>query len=312
MEKIEREANDEGRDDTAIWRYMDLPKFVAMLASNSLWFAKAAYLEDCYEGFCETVTREMPANDSMAKCITRTTPEGETAVISLTQAMVELSRHSAAFFQNAREHLYVNSWCLTDESMAMWEIYGSTGRGIAVKSSIDQYVKAARFGVRDEQYSFGSVKYDDNPHSNQALKFDFTEGAIPVGSGVWERLLPVAFHKRTCFEHEREWRCALYQDARPDCYGCNIDFDLNELIGAVYVGPRADRFFFDVVASVIEKFELKSRSSNLISLYIARRYSNRRVRARSFRRCFGTDVAISSKSIDGSRCSISVYQRAGA
>jgi len=28
-------------DETAIWRYMDLPKFVAMLASNTLWFAKA-------------------------------------------------------------------------------------------------------------------------------------------------------------------------------------------------------------------------------------------------------------------------------
>jgi hypothetical protein len=43
---------------------------------------------------------------------------------------------------------------------------------------------------------------------------------------------------------------------RPECYGCNINFDLGELISAVYVGPRADRFFFDVVGSVIDKFEL--------------------------------------------------------
>jgi tRNA G26 N,N-dimethylase Trm1 len=66
----------------------------------------------------------------------------------------------------------------------------------------------------------------------------------------------VAFHKRTCFDHEREWRCALYQDARPDCHGCNINFDLNELVGAVYVGPRVDQFFFEVVGSVMEKFQL--------------------------------------------------------
>jgi hypothetical protein len=144
MNENRPEANDEGRDETAIWRYMDLTKFVAMLASNTLWFAKAAHLEDCYEGFCEAVTREMPAYDPLAKCITRTTAEGETAVISLTQAMVELSKHSAAFFQNARGHLYVNSWCLADESMAMWEIYGSRGRGIAVKSTIGQFIQGGQ------------------------------------------------------------------------------------------------------------------------------------------------------------------------
>jgi hypothetical protein len=49
MNENRPEANDEGRDDTANWRYMDLPTFVAMLASNTLWFAKAAHLEDCYE-----------------------------------------------------------------------------------------------------------------------------------------------------------------------------------------------------------------------------------------------------------------------
>jgi hypothetical protein len=249
-------TNDEGGDDTAIWRYMDLPKFVAMLASNTLWFAKAAHLEDCYEGFCEAVPREMPANDPLAKCVTRTTAEGETAVISLTQVLVEVSEQSAAYFQNARDHLYVNSWCLADESMAMWEIYGSKGCGIAIRSSIGQYIRSARFEVREEQYSFGRVQYEDDPYSNPALRFDLREGAIPVGSGLWERLLPVAFHKRTCFEHEREWRCALYQDARPDCYGCSISFDLNELIGAVCVGPRADRFLFEVIGAVMEKFEL--------------------------------------------------------
>ncbi|MGO9095368.1 MAG: DUF2971 domain-containing protein [Bryobacteraceae bacterium] len=235
---------------------MDLPKFVAMLASNTLWFTKAARLEDRYEGFCEALPLEMPANDPLARCVTRTIGDEEPALISPTQLVVELSQNSAAYFQNARDHLYVNSWCLADESMAMWEIYGSKGRGIAVKSSIGQYIRAARFGVPENQYSFGKVQYQDDPHSNPALRFDLRERGIPMGSGLWETLLQVAFHKRTCFEHEREWHGALYQDARPDCDGCIIDFDLNELIGAVYVGPRADRFFFEVVGAVMKKYEL--------------------------------------------------------
>jgi len=124
--------------DMLIWRYMDLTKFVAMLVSKTLWFAKTKYLEDKYEGFAQANAGEMPANDGFAKCITRTTGEGVTDVISLTQAMVELSKSSAAYFEYAREHLYVNSWCAGAESMAMWEIYGSNGCGIAVKSSVGQ------------------------------------------------------------------------------------------------------------------------------------------------------------------------------
>ncbi|HEY7334442.1 MAG TPA: DUF2971 domain-containing protein [Bryobacteraceae bacterium] len=243
-------------DDTPIWRYMNLTKFLAMLVSKTLWFAKTKYLEDKYEGFAQAKGGEMPGNDRSAKCITRTTGEGVTDVISVPQAMVELSRSSAAYFENAREHLYVNSWCAGAESMAMWEIYGANGCGIAVKSSVGQYKRAARFEIREEQYAFGKVEYQDDPRFNPALSFDFSTGSIPVGSGLWERLLPVAFHKRICFEYEREWRGALYQDFRPDCYGCNIDFDLGELISAVYVGPRAGRFFFDVVGSVMDKFEL--------------------------------------------------------
>jgi hypothetical protein len=250
-------SNDEAPDETAIWRYMDLPRFVATLASKTQWFAKAALFEDGYEGFCQVSPREMPLYDPLAKCITRTSGEGETALISLTQMLVDVSKRSAAYFENAREHLYVNSWCLADESMAMWQIYGSAGCGIALKSSVGQYRRAAKFNVREEQYAFDMVKYDIDPGSNPALKFDFGEGPVPApGLGVWERLLRIAFHKRKCYEYEREWRAALFQDVRPECSGCNIEFDLNELIRAVYLGPRADNFLFDVVGAVMQKFEL--------------------------------------------------------
>jgi hypothetical protein len=46
-----------------------------------------------------------------------------------------ISRMSAQIVEAAGEHLYVNSWCLGEsESIAMWQIYGSLGFGVAVKS----------------------------------------------------------------------------------------------------------------------------------------------------------------------------------
>jgi hypothetical protein len=244
-------------DETPIWRYMDLPRFVAMLGSQSIWFAKAARFEDGYEGFCQVQRPQMPQVDRIAKAITKATASGVTKLISLTEMLVDMAGRSADYFDNAREHLYVNSWCLADESMAMWEIYGGRGHGIALKSTVGKYRSAARFNLRVEQYAFGPVQYDLDIASNQELNLDLRQGAIPLpGPGVWEKLLRVAFHKRTCFEYEREWRAALYQDPRPDHVGCKIEFDLSELINAVYVGPRADSFLQDVTASIMEKFGL--------------------------------------------------------
>jgi len=231
-------SNHEAPDETPIWRYMDLPRFVAMLASKTQWFAKVALFEDGYEGFCQVSSREMPLNDPLAKCITRTTAEGETALISLTQMLVDVSKLSAAYFEHAREHLYVTSWCLADESMAMWQIYGSAGCGIALKSSVGQYHRAAKFNVREELYAFDMVKYAIDPGSNPELKFDFGEGSVPApGLGVWKKLLRIAFHKRKCYEYEREWRAALFREVCPECSGCNIEFDLNELISGLPWSP---------------------------------------------------------------------------
>lgn len=245
---------DELSDETPIWRYMDLPRFVAILSSQTLWFAKAARFEDGYDGFCRVQFPKELENDSSPKVITRT-KEGQTTLVSLPRMMLDITGLSAEYFHSARDHLYVNSWCMAHESMAMWQIYGAAGGGLALKSTVGRYKRAAKFNVRAEQYTFGAVKYDADLTSSGDLNLDLRHGAIPVpGPGVWEKLLKVAFYKRTCFEYEREWRAALYQDNPPDWAGCGIEFDLKELISAVYVGPRADAFFQDVVNAIMYKF----------------------------------------------------------
>jgi hypothetical protein len=236
---------------------MDLTKFVAMLASNTLWFAKMAeFHDDPFEGFCTVTRLKMPQNDPLAKCITRTTPEGDTHLISLTQLMVELSEISADELEDARRHLYVNSWCLSEESMAMWQVYGASGYGIAVKSSVGKYINAAKLPVPTTQFAFDRVDYSSDLNNVPALLVDFNKEALPVGAGLRKLALRLAFYKRRCFKHEEEWRGALYQDLKPECRGINIYFKLDELITEVVVGPRAEGHFLEVVESVMEKYGL--------------------------------------------------------
>jgi hypothetical protein len=246
------------RDDTAIWRYMDLPRFVSMLASESLWFAKAArFQDDPYEGFCRVTECAIPVDEHGPNWITPEYTQGKPISMSVERMEAEIGHRSASYLYNAAEHLYVNSWCLARESMAMWQIYGSAACGIAVKSSVERYERAVKFQVPALQHAFGTVEYHEDIESCPDIHFDFTAGSVFFpGPSVWGRVLNLGFHKRGCFEHEREWRAALYQDARPEA-GCGIECDLDELIGAVYIGPRSEDFFFEVVAAVMEKFALK-------------------------------------------------------
>lgn len=140
----------------------------------------------------------------------------------------------------------------------MWQIYGALGHGIALRSSIGQYRRAARFNVLESHYAFGCVKYHDDLASCPDAMLDLRQGEVPLSSGLWAKILDVAFLKRACFDYEREWRSALYQDYRSEeIAGCNIDFDLDELISAVYVGPRAEPFEVATVKAIMDRFQLR-------------------------------------------------------
>ena len=115
--------------------------------------------------------------------------------------------------ENAAEHLYINSWFAgTTESMALWEIYGSQGRGVALQSTTERYRKSAQFELPPEQYLFGRVTYHDDVEIAPELLQDFTQTISLPGSGLWPKVLDLALHKRSCYRHENEWRAVIYQD----------------------------------------------------------------------------------------------------
>ena len=176
----------------------------------------------------------------------------------LPHMIAQMSQLSAAVLENARDHLYVNCWCLDAESMAMWQIYGSLGSGVAVKSSVEQYKRAVKFEVDSSQYDFGVVKYHPNLESSPDIQRDLRQRSIPVpGQSLWREVIKLGFHKRSCYWYEKEWRAVVYQDPRPDIAGIHEVFDLEQLISSVYVGPRAEDFVFDAVKSIMDKFLLQ-------------------------------------------------------
>ena len=70
-------------------------------------------------------------------------------------------------------------------------------------------------------------------------------------------MLTLGLQKRSCYRHEDEWRAVIYQDFRPEVWGVQIPADLEQMISAVYVAPRAEEFFVEVMSSVMDKFDLR-------------------------------------------------------
>jgi hypothetical protein len=256
MERITTPPEHAVGSNTVIWRYMDLPKFVSMLSTTgALWFTKAArFSDDPHEGFCDAAHREFPPDEYGPGPVEAQGPVS----ISFDRFAAELSYSNAEACRNARDHLYVNSWCLASESMAMWQIYSSLAYGVAVTSSVGQYDRALNpEPLLRRQLLLGKVKYHDDLLASAEIRRDFSDGAIPVGVKFFEQVLTLGLHKRSCYKHEDEWRAVLYQDLRPDVPGVQIPVDLEQLISAVYVGPRAEDFFVEVVSSIMDKFALQ-------------------------------------------------------
>lgn len=198
--------------------------------------------------------------DDSPKLAVREAPDGERTNISGPQMMAEISQMSARIVENAQDHLYVNSWCLdVSESMAMWQIYGSLGFGVALKSSVEQYQRAQRFEVDSSQYTFGAVTYHQNLESAPEIWRDFRGSVLAPGIGLWSEVLKLGLHKRSCYWYEHEWRAVMYQDHRPEILGVHEVFDLDQLISEVYVGPRAEDFVVEVVSSVMDNLCFESR-----------------------------------------------------
>ena len=224
---------------STLWRYMDLAKFVDLLARRALFFPAADRLGDPLEGSYP------PANRSIREGL-----YGGNDVDLLTRR-----RHHLA------QATVVSCWHVNRrESAAMWEIYARTGSGIAIRTTfgdlLDSLTSDPSRPDRREIYA-GMVKY-----------IDFEKETIDEST----HLSPF-IHKRLSFEYEHEVRLVVgesrdtyrgWQSARRS-HGEYFDVDPRILIRRVYVAPQARDWVKDVVQAVVTKFglELKVERSEM-------------------------------------------------
>ena len=251
-------------ENTKIWRYIDFTKFVSLLDVRSLFFVSADKLAqlDPFEGRFTNLDAASEANFLKLR-YSNLPPEewekfGYKSEKELT-FMQELHRESEPLrSQFDQGSIFINSWHWgEDESDAMWKLYITGNNGIALRSTYKKLRES--FEKSPERVFIGKVKY-----------LDYNASRIPK-SDTFSPFL----HKKTCYQHESELRAVVWDLEQidrshvnapgnrtvtlknPDLTGILVKSDIESLVEELYISPRAEKWFHDLVRSVAEKYGFK-------------------------------------------------------
>jgi hypothetical protein len=219
--------------DATVWRYFPFAKFISMLTYQALWFCKLNVLQDKFEGM-----------------IPRKPPE----LLTTNE-------------RDGRELTLVNCWFLGDsESMKMWDTYGASPEGVAVKSTVRQLMQYVYVPADPHMSHIGKVLY---------VEHDDYDMEPYLAHQAHER----AFLKDERYSNEQELRIETLNVKHMSCvskYGkpftleecqCknmnNFDnpglyfmIDLRQLPSGFVVAPRGHEWFELLVRRIIEALRI--------------------------------------------------------
>src|SRR5574343_146254 len=216
-------------NDTIVWKYLDLSKFLDLLLSRQLFMSRSDKFEDQYEG-----TFSEPTYEEIKK----------------------LSEHNPAFlkyYKSQREKVVVSSWHINEyESFAMWQIFTQNSEGLAIQSTIKRLQNALEVESNYKQY-IGEVNY-----------IDYKKEYIPFE----DMFFPFLF-KRKSFQYEREIRVISDVSALglEIDNGLKIQIDINQLIEKVYIHPKSENWYKKLVIELVRKlgYDFEIEKSDLES-----------------------------------------------
>lgn len=215
-------------------RYLDLPKFLDLLRSQSLYLRRADGFTDRFEGALTPAVR---------------------AALDEAHRSGQIGYSADEFYDRARGGSFVSCWNLgAKDNMALWQLYGGAATCVVVTSTIDKLLGAAF--EWNEPVVIHKVKYIDH----------FRNPDMIVGAAT-----DLLRFKHEAYRYESEVRIIVsrqrgWQSNPP---GIRLPLgQLNEIIRSIVVAPEAAPWFFDLVEDVTRKYGISSpvRRSKLTEL----------------------------------------------
>lgn len=256
-------------DDTILWRYMSLDKFINLIDTQTLFLSPIAYFKnsDPLEGYLpKKFHTEIESHlQLMLKSGSKLPESAPKEMLKLEEEWAETtSRRLKLMREKARGRQSICCWYESKfESEAMWKLYGDNGKSIAIKTTVASIKKSIESRDNEKLAILARMRY---------LDFNDVDMTREELLAKKERVSTILL-KRKEYEHEREVR--LYHE--PDAFDLLnhrsifedyweryvirphiINVDISELIHSVVVSPYVSEPYISSVKSICAKYDLSS------------------------------------------------------
>lgn len=254
-------------DDTVLWRYMSLDKFINLIDTKTLFLSPVAYFKnsDPLEGHLpKKFHNEIESHLQLMSQSGPKFPESaQKEMLEFEQEWAETtSKRLKLMREKTRGRQSICCWYESKfESEAMWKLYGDNGKSIAVKTTVASLKKSIDSRNNEKLAILARMRYLD------FNDVDMTRKELLAKN---ERVSTILL-KRKEYEHEREVR--LYHE--PDIFDLlnhrliledywekyvikphTINIDIGELIHSVVVSPYVSDPYLSSVKSICSKYGL--------------------------------------------------------
>ncbi|SJN51604.1 hypothetical protein FM120_31505 [Sphingobacterium faecium PCAi_F2.5] len=205
-------------DDTIVWKYMDLFKFLDLISTKKLFMLKNTEFIDKRDG---------KDNNTIDSYKENSNPQLHRFLEKNYESNIDLN-------DRVRGITFVNCWHINEyESSVMWDSYSNSNGGIAIRTTIGRIKKS----ITDEREVFISkVNYSNLPPRIGNIFFPIIQ-------------------KSVIYRDERELR--LFHSDLPNLHNgvkekfIKIDVNVDELIDEVYFHPLTPEWVVQSLNNII-------------------------------------------------------------
>lgn len=201
-------------DETIIWKYLDLSKFLDLLLSKSMFMSRSDKFEDQYEGtFSEPTYQEI-------KKLLADNPEYLDA------------------YKTKRKNIIISSWHANSyESYAMWQVFTKSNEGLAIQSTIGR-LKNSLIEPKADQF-IGEVNYID--YKKEHIPFD-------------DAFFPFLFKRKSFqYENEIRVISDISHLNLSVNEGIKVSIDINEMVEKLYIHPKSENWYKKLVIEIVNR-----------------------------------------------------------
>jgi len=227
-------------DNYSLFKYMDFPKFMSLISMGKLHFTRIDKFDECFK-------ENEPGK--VLKALQKTTGGGY---------------HLPDFVEESKK-CCISCWTQTSiESYPLWEAYGRSAYSLAIQSDVSHIQNS----ILHHTPSAPIQTITMNTRCGKVNYFDKFVEAPPENCQFF-------FYKPCQFEDEKEYRFLINGDRLSVCNTVSsyfenstvllpsIDIPINpkELIKHIYVSYHASEWFYELIKSIVIKYELVNESN---------------------------------------------------